>query len=238
MHACDDVSFSVAAGSTLGIIGESGSGKTTLGRCVLRLIEPSSGAIVFDGVDIMRLSRPDVRKLRACIQIVFQEPVESFNPKLRVGTQLELPLRIHFDLGAAERAERVRALLERVGLPAHVASAMPNALPAGVLQRCSIARALAAEPRLLVLDEPTSSLAPEAEVETMALLKRLQRELGLAYLFISHDLSLVRSFCDDVAVMYLGQIVELAPRGDLRPAGSSLHPGVARIRPEAGSGPA
>jgi oligopeptide/dipeptide ABC transporter ATP-binding protein len=149
------------------------------------------------------------------MQIVFQEPAESFNPVLTVGSQIELALKVFSDLNPAGRKRRVSDLLDRVGVPAVAAGLLPGALPAGVLQKCSIARALASEPRLLVLDEPTSALAPEAEADVLGLLTELQQDFGLAYLFISHDLSLVRSFCDFVAVMYLGQIVELGPKADV-----------------------
>ena len=215
VHACDDVSLELHAGQTLGLIGESGSGKTTVGRCVLRLIDPTSGSISLDSVDITKVGKKELRRLRRQIQIVFQEPAESFNPVLTVGSQIELSLKVFSDLSPAARKRRVNDLLDRVGVPAVAAGLLPGALPAGVLQKCSIARALAGEPRLLVLDEPTSALAPEAEADVLGVLTKLQQDFGLAYLFISHDLSLVRSFCDFVAVMYLGQIVELGPKADV-----------------------
>ena len=215
VHACDDVSLELYSGQTLGLIGESGSGKTTVGRCVLRLIDPTSGSVLLDSADITRSSKRELRRLRRQMQIVFQEPAESFNPVLTVGSQIELALKVFSDLNPAGRKRRVADLLDRVGVPAVAAGLLPGALPAGVLQKCSIARALASEPRLLVLDEPTSALAPEAEADVLGLLTELQRDFGLAYLFISHDLSLVRSFCDFVAVMYLGQIVELGPKADV-----------------------
>ena len=215
MHACDEVSFELKAGQTLGLIGESGSGKTTIGRCTVRLLEPTSGAVLLKGTDISRLRRRQLRRLRSSMQIVFQEPLESFSPALTVGSQIELPLRVFSGLSFSARRAKVAELLERVGVPAASAGVLPSALPAGVLQKCAIARALATDPQLLVLDEPTSALAPEAEAEVMELLARLQKGSGLAYLFISHDLSLVRSFCDLVAVMYLGQIVEFGPRASI-----------------------
>jgi oligopeptide/dipeptide ABC transporter ATP-binding protein len=215
VHACDDVSLELYSGQTLGLIGESGSGKTTVGRCVLRLIDPTSGSVLLDSADITGSSKRELRRLRRQMQIVFQEPAESFNPVLTVGSQIELALKVFSDLPPAGRKRRVADLLDRVGVPAVAAGLLPGALPAGVLQKCSIARALASEPRLLVLDEPTSALAPEAEADVLGLLTELQRDFGLAYLFISHDLSLVRSFCDFVAVMYLGQIVELGPKADV-----------------------
>ena len=215
VHACDDVSLELHAGQTLGLIGESGSGKTTVGRCVLRLIDPTSGSIFLDSADITKAGPRELRRLRRQMQIVFQEPAESFNPVLTVGSQIELSLKVFSGLSPAARRRRVDDLLDRVGVPAVAAGLLPGALPAGVLQKCSIARALASEPRLLVLDEPTSALAPEAEADVLGLLTKLQQDFGLAYLFISHDLSLVRSFCDFVAVMYLGQIVELGPKTDV-----------------------
>ncbi|MGH3187514.1 MAG: oligopeptide/dipeptide ABC transporter ATP-binding protein [Streptosporangiaceae bacterium] len=215
VHACDDVSLELYAGQTLGLIGESGSGKTTVGRCVLRLIDPTSGSISLDSVDITKSGKKDLQRLRRRMQIVFQEPAESFNPVLTVGSQIELSLKVFSELSPAARKRRVDDLLDRVGVPAAAAGLLPGALPAGALQKCSIARALASEPRLLVLDEPTSALAPEAEADVLGLLTKLQQDFGLAYLFISHDLSLVRSFCDFVAVMYLGQIVELGPKADV-----------------------
>jgi oligopeptide/dipeptide ABC transporter ATP-binding protein len=215
VHACDDVSLELYSGQTLGLIGESGSGKTTVGRCVLRLIDPTSGSVLLDSADITKSSKRELRRLRGQMQIVFQEPAESFNPVLTVGSQIELALKVFSDLNPAGRKRRVSDLLDRVGVPAVAAGLLPGALPAGVLQKCSIARALASEPRLLVLDEPTSALAPEAEADVLGLLTELQQDFGLAYLFISHDLSLVRSFCDFVAVMYLGQIVELGPKADV-----------------------
>jgi len=215
VHACDDVSLTLYRGQTLGLIGESGSGKTTVGRCVLRLIDPTSGSISLDSQDITKAGKKELQRLRRHMQIVFQEPAESFNPVLTVGSQIELSLKVFSGLSQAARRRRVNDLLDRVGVPSVAAGLLPGALPAGVLQKCSIARALASEPRLLVLDEPTSALAPEAEADVLGLLSKLQQDDGLAYLFISHDLSLVRSFCDFVAVMYLGQIVELGQKADV-----------------------
>ncbi|MEA2292139.1 MAG: peptide/nickel transport system ATP-binding protein [Solirubrobacteraceae bacterium] len=215
VHACDDVSIDVRRGETLGLIGESGSGKTTLGRCLLRLIEPTSGEILFDGQDVVRLDKRSLRRLRKDLQIVFQEPYDSLNPQLTIGFQIGEPLRIHTKLSADERKQRVRELLELVGLPRTVAESLPGALSLGTIQRCSIARAVATEPKLIVLDEPTSALSPEAEAGVIKLLKDLQEQLGLAYLFISHDLSLISEICDRVAVMYLSQVVEMGTREEI-----------------------
>lgn len=208
LYACQDVSFTVAAGTTLGIIGESGSGKTTLGRCLLRLVEPTSGSIKLGGLELIGLSPRKMRSVRQRVRIVFQEPALSMNPQLSVGYQIAEPLRIHTDLGRAQRKARAGELLESVGLPPSFVNAYPSGLSGGELQRCSIARALASSPDLIVLDEPTSALPPSTRREIIELLKRLQAKTGVAYVFISHDLSLVRSFCDEVAVMYLGHIVE------------------------------
>jgi oligopeptide/dipeptide ABC transporter ATP-binding protein len=208
IHACQDVSFDLAQGETLGLVGESGSGKTTLGRCVLRLIEPSGGRIVFEGKELTAASQPELRRLRSQIRIVFQEPVTSFNPRYSIGYQIAEPLRIHLKLDRKAQREKVTELLSMVGLPSHVAHALPGSLSAGTAQRCSIARAISTSPKLIVLDEPTSALAPEAEAELVRLLRRLQDQLGVSYIFISHNLSLVGEISHRIAVMYLSQVVE------------------------------
>jgi oligopeptide/dipeptide ABC transporter ATP-binding protein len=215
VQACQDVSLELYPGETLGIVGESGSGKTTLGRCILRLIEPTSAEIVFEGRDLLTLTKHEHRQRRKIMQIVFQEPFDSLNPFHSIGYQIAEPLRIHTKLSKGERRERVLELLKLVGLPTGIAEAVPEGLSPGTLQRCSIARALATEARLVVLDEPTSALPPEAEADIIRLLTELQERLGLSYLFISHDLVLVRQFCERVVVMYLGQIVEAASREEL-----------------------
>jgi oligopeptide/dipeptide ABC transporter ATP-binding protein len=212
VHACSDITLTVRRGQTIGVIGESGSGKTTLGRCILRLTEPTAGEIVFDGVNLLELSQRRLRVARRNMQIVFQEPFDSLNPQMTVGRQIMEPLRIHEKLSRRERWERVHALLTQVGLPASVADILPRALSPGAQQRISIARAIATNPKLIVLDEPTSALSPEAEIEIITLLRDLQQRLGLTYIFISHDLDLVRSICDYVAVMYLSQVVEAGSR--------------------------
>ena len=201
VHACSDVTLTIRRGETLGIIGESGSGKTTLGRCVLRLLEPTSGQVLFEGRDLTLLNRKAMRKLRTDVQIVFQEPFDSLNPQMTVGRQVGEPLRIHTDLGKSARKTRVLELLELVGLPPSTYDGLPRQLSPGALQRASIARAMSTDPKLIVLDEPTSALAPEAEAEVIRLLKRIQDESGIAYIFISHDLSLVGEICDSVAIM-------------------------------------
>ena len=215
VHACSDVTLTLYKGETLGVIGESGSGKTTLGRCILRLITPTAGEVVFEGRDVTKMSASDVRALRTDMQIVFQEPFDALNPQITIWKQIVEPLRIHADMTKAQRRERALELLALVGLPPSVADAIPAMLSPGALQRASIARAISTNPKLVVLDEPTSALPPEAEAEIMALLKRLQLELGLTYIFISHDLALVKSICDRVAIMYLSQVVELGTRDEI-----------------------
>lgn len=210
VHACEGVSFSVSAGRTFGVIGESGSGKTTLGRCIVRLVKPTSGSVRLDGVELTTLSSRRLRSFRRNMHIVFQEPAMSMNPQLSVGYQISEPLRIHDGVNRVDRRRRARDLLAMVGLAPGFLDAHPAALSGGELQRCSIARALAASPKLIVLDEPTSALPATTRREIIDLLRGLQAELGLTYVFISHDLSLVRLFCDEVAVMYLGSIVEQA----------------------------
>ncbi len=215
VHACSDVDLTLYKGETLGVIGESGSGKTTLGRCVLRLINPTAGEVIFEGRDVTKMTGAEVRHLRTDMQIVFQEPFDALNPQITIWKQIVEPLRIHTDMSKQQRRERSLELLALVGLPPSVADAIPAMLSPGALQRASIARAISTNPKLVVLDEPTSALPPEAEAEIMALLKRLQRELGLTYIFISHDLALVRSICDRVAIMYLSQVVELGSREEI-----------------------
>lgn len=209
VQAAHNVSFTIQPGETLGLIGESGSGKTTVGRCLLRLIEPTSGEIRFRGERIDQLDYSDFRPYRAKMQIVFQEPTEALNRRMSVRKLLREPLRLHEwgDEAAVDR--RINELLDMVALPSAVIDRRPPELSGGAKQRVAIARALATNPEFVVLDEPTSALPPDSEEVILGLLRELQDELDLSYLFISHDLSLVRHFCDRVAVMYLSQIVEL-----------------------------
>ena len=211
VRAVDDVSFTIAPGETFGLVGESGSGKTTTGRCLLRLIEPTAGEIRFKDMDVRALSARDLRRARRHFQIVFQDPYSSLNPRMRVGATVEEPLIIHKVGSREERQARVRQLFELVGLDPAAASKYPHEFSGGQRQRIGVARALALEPSLIVCDEPVSALDVSVQAQVVNLLLDLQQRLGLTYLFIAHDLRLVRQICSRVAVMYRGRIVELAP---------------------------
>jgi oligopeptide transport system ATP-binding protein len=215
VRAVDDVSFSIAAGETFGLVGESGSGKTTTGRCVLRLVEPTSGEIRFQDTDLRALSAGELRRARRHLQIVFQDPYSSLNPRMRVGAIVEEPLIIHRVGTRAARAARVRELFELVGLDAGDARKYPHEFSGGQRQRIGLARALALQPSLVICDEPVSALDVSVQAQIVNLLLDLQQRLGLTYLFIAHDLRLVRQVCDRVAVMYRGRLVEVAPAGRL-----------------------
>lgn len=215
LQAVSDVSFAIHRGQTMGIVGESGSGKTTIGRCVLRLIDPTSGRVLIDGFDLSTLSKEGLRSIRPKMQLVFQEPFDSLDPQKSVGEIIAEPLRLHNKLSSASRRERVLELLGNVGLAKQLVDRYPHQLAAGQQQRVGIARAIATEPSFIVLDEPVSSLDPTAQAEILDLLINLQDRLGIAYLFISHDLMTVRFLCHWVAVMYLGKIVEMGPTQQL-----------------------
>jgi ABC-type oligopeptide transport system ATPase subunit len=210
-RAVDDVTFAIAPGETFGLVGESGSGKTTTGRCLLRLIEPTSGEIRIQDVDVRALSAGELRRARRHFQIVFQDPYSSLNPRMRVGAIVEEPLIIHRVGSREERQARVRQLFDLVGLDAALLTKYPHEFSGGQRQRIGLARALALEPALVVCDEPVSALDVSVQAQVVNLLLDLQKRLSLTYLFIAHDLRLVRQICDRVAVMYRGRLVEVAP---------------------------
>jgi oligopeptide/dipeptide ABC transporter ATP-binding protein len=210
------VDLIVRTGETLALVGESGSGKSTLGRLLIRLLEPDAGSLRFDGVDLLALGPTELRKMRRQFQIVFQDPYGSLNPRMRVGTAVGEPLTIHkLVRGRAERREKVAELLRQVGLDPAAASRYPHEFSGGQRQRVGIARAIACSPRFVVADEPVSALDPPVQAQIVNLMIELQERLGLAYLFIAHDLRLVEQIADRVAVMYLGRIVERASAAEL-----------------------
>ena len=221
VHAVDDVSLTLREGETLGLVGESGCGKTTLARCMVRLLEPTEGRIRFRGNDITTASRRQLKPVWGDMQIVFQDPVSSLNPRKRVGQIVGSPLRLHGrDRGEAEK--RVRELLDLVGLNAEHINRFPHEFSGGQRQRIGLARALALQPKLIVLDEPVSALDASIQAQVINLLDDLQYEMGLSYVFVAHDLSVVRHVSDRIAVMYLGKLMELSPAEELY--GKPIHP--------------
>jgi oligopeptide transport system ATP-binding protein len=215
VHAVDDVTFSVREGETLGLVGESGCGKSTLGRTVLRLLDPTAGEVKFEGRSIAKLKRRDLRPLRRQMQMVFQDPYASLNPRKRVGSIIAAPLEIH-DIGDRnERRKQVQELLDTVGLSPEHYNRFPHEFSGGQRQRIGVARALALRPKLIVADEPVSALDVSIQSQMLNLLDDLQTEFNLTYVFIAHDLGVVRHVSDRIAVMYLGKLVELSPAEEL-----------------------
>ena len=216
LHAVDDVTFSINRGETLGVVGESGCGKSTTGRVVLRLLEPTEGSIILDGEDISKLSEAKPRSKRKEMQMIFQDPLASLDPRKTVGQIIEEPLRIHNIISSSkDRQKRVLELMETVGLAQRYYSTYPHELDGGRRQRIGIARALSVNPKFIVCDEPVSALDVSIQAQILNLLEDLQKQMGLTYMFITHDLSVVHHFSDNIAVMYLGKIIELAPSDEL-----------------------
>jgi oligopeptide/dipeptide ABC transporter ATP-binding protein len=215
VKAVDDVSFQIFKGETLGIVGESGCGKSTTGRAILRLIEPTDGEVYFEGKNIATLSQREMRMLRKDLQIVFQDPFASLNPRMKVGEILEEPM-INFNLyDRPTRRKKVLDLMDKVGLAASQIDRFPHEFSGGQRQRIGIARALSTNPKLIIADEPVSALDVSIQSQVLNLLTDLQKELGLTYIFISHDLGVVKHFCERIGVMYLGKMVEIAPKREL-----------------------
>ncbi|HKU97769.1 MAG TPA: dipeptide ABC transporter ATP-binding protein [Vineibacter sp.] len=223
VKAVDGVSFTIRRGETLGLVGESGCGKTTTGRCILLLERPTSGQVIFEGRDLMTLSAAEIRVVRRKIQVIFQDPYSSLNPRMTVGQMLDEPMAVHAIVPERKaRHDRVRELLSVVGLLPSMAGRYPHELSGGQRQRVGIARALATEPSLIICDEPVSALDVSIQAQIVNLLESLQEQFGLTYLFVAHDLSVVRHISDRVAVMYLGKMAELTDRATLY--AEPLHP--------------
>jgi len=215
LRAVDHVSLSIQRGESLGLVGESGSGKTTLGRCVLRLVEPTAGKVIFDGIDVLALEAGPLRALRRRMQIVFQDPYGSLNPRMTVGTAVREPIIVHGIASKKDANERVAGLFKEVGLDPSYVDRYPHELSGGQRQRVGVARSMSVEPEFLVLDEPVSALDVSVQAQVLNMLADLRELRGLTYLFIAHDLAVVRHIADRVAVMYLGKLMEVAPATDV-----------------------
>lgn len=217
LHAVDDISFTLEEGKTLGIVGESGCGKSTTGRCVLRLIEPTSGEVIFNGEDILHLGKKEMRDYRKDMQIIFQDPFSSLNPRKTVMQTIAEGVKVRGEKykTSAEVEKRVRELMDTVGLAQRLINSYPHELDGGRRQRIGIARALAVEPKLIICDEPVSALDVSIQAQILNLLRELQKQLGLTYIFVTHDLAVVNHISDEIMVMYLGQMVEKAPTEEL-----------------------
>ena len=225
VHAVDGVNFTIERGKTLGVVGESGCGKSTLGRCVLRLIEPTSGEVIFEGRDICDINRKELKEMRKEMQIIFQDPYSSINPRKTILELIAEPIKFNKLIPNASETDienRVLELMETVGIDERLINSYPHALDGGRRQRIGIARALAMNPKFIVCDEPVSALDVSIQAQILNLLRKLQREMGLTYIFITHDLSVVNYFADEIMVMYLGQVVEKAPSEEL--FANPMHP--------------
>lgn len=215
LHAVDDVSFKIERNTTLGVVGESGCGKSTLGRCILRLLEPTSGNVIFDGQNVCELSSKEMRNLRREMQMIFQDPYSSLDPRNTVFQAIKEPIAKNKICPKNEYEDRVLELMELVGLAERLSNSFPHELDGGRRQRVGVARALAMNPKFIVCDEPVSALDVSIQAQILNLLKELQQKLSLTYIFVTHDLSVVNHFSDNIIVMYLGQVVEMAPTEEL-----------------------
>ena len=223
LHAVDGVSFNLEKGETLGIVGESGCGKTTIGRAILRLVEPSSGSVIFDGVDILKLNKREMRHMRRNMQMIFQDPFSSLNPRKTITQTIEEPIILaNMIPDPDKRFMRVMELMDTVGLAERLVNTYPHELDGGRRQRIGIARALAMNPKFIICDEPVSALDVSIQAQILNLMKKIQREMGLTYIFITHNLAVVSHFSDDIVVMYLGRLIEKAPSETL--FANPLHP--------------